>query len=538
MAKYLLFCSTYSPVPVASIIDIKIKENLEKGGNATNIAFWNWTPEQKSILESDIQKVIFTSYWSTGKTRTLFEKAKMLADKGDFVIFVLYQDPVYAPILLYGSLMNEIKASGLSNNLKLVMTNDLEDVLKEVHNRPKVHVFIDELTIGPLDCRNKLDCLIASVRPESYFWFAIGKRCITTSEVRPIFDSDSAQRSRQNSRNSENAIDWSFEEWLEEKKEEGFFLPKMAYALRNSKEVIEFDRSHKRFLSDKEPEDLHILPTKIWPLSGVSTPTNQTCGPKPQIVEHDPLKPLDEAILECCRKFPASNPIIVINASDNPIPLILTDAIKEARGRPQIQLLRSEKKSENVQKNVEKDTKKLEGQKPFTRGHRRAASMPTQDIVRSIAEIQICEKGDETNHSRDKMLASYQDSFQQWLSTEEKSEDIIVDVGYTGGFEWPSVLVITPKADFQQFVERNCIMRAMSRLVIFRTDFDFDELKSLELTEFRLERELTLPWTRRNSLQRTHFTNLIKKEGQKPFTKGHRRTSSAPVPFMFPKIDS
>ena len=77
MAKYLLFCSTYSPVPVASITDIKIKENLEKGGNANNIAFWNWTPKQKSLLDSYIQKVIFTSYWSTGKTRTLFEKAKM-----------------------------------------------------------------------------------------------------------------------------------------------------------------------------------------------------------------------------------------------------------------------------------------------------------------------------------------------------------------------------------------------------------------------------------------------------------------------------
>ena len=54
MAIYLLFSATYNHVPLASIIDTKIKENLEKAGSAKNIALWNWTPKQKSLLDADI----------------------------------------------------------------------------------------------------------------------------------------------------------------------------------------------------------------------------------------------------------------------------------------------------------------------------------------------------------------------------------------------------------------------------------------------------------------------------------------------------
>ena len=118
------------------------------------VEFWNWTPNQKSLLDADIPRVIMTSYWSTGKTRVQFEKAKMLASEGQAVIFVLYysqstqneggfQDG--APVLLYCSLKNEInhseigiqsnkkKRDNIKANLKIVMSNDLEtDVLSNI----------------------------------------------------------------------------------------------------------------------------------------------------------------------------------------------------------------------------------------------------------------------------------------------------------------------------------------------------------------------------------------------------------------------
>ena len=155
---YLLFSSTYNQVPVASVVDMKIKENLEKGGSAKNVALWNWTPIQKSLLDADLPRVILTSYWSTGKTRILFVKALMLARNGKFVIFVLHYSQIteenkdgrddkdlsphsnfadHAPILLYHSLMNEIDKESKKNpqvkaNIKLIVSKDLkEDILKK-----------------------------------------------------------------------------------------------------------------------------------------------------------------------------------------------------------------------------------------------------------------------------------------------------------------------------------------------------------------------------------------------------------------------
>ena len=91
---YLLFSSTYNQVPVASVIDMKIKENLEKSGSAKSVALWNWTPIQKSLLDADLPRVIMTSKWSTGKTRILFAKALKLAKDGKVVIFVLHYSQI------------------------------------------------------------------------------------------------------------------------------------------------------------------------------------------------------------------------------------------------------------------------------------------------------------------------------------------------------------------------------------------------------------------------------------------------------------
>ena len=142
MVKYLMFISTYHQVPVGSVLDIKIKENLKKSGDAKNIALWNWTPEQKSLLDANIPRVIMTSYWSTGKTRIKFEKAKRLAAAGRTVIFVLhYVD--FPPILLYLSLMNEIERSEI--NIKLMMSKDLQKDILEAPIFDKGEVILNSI---------------------------------------------------------------------------------------------------------------------------------------------------------------------------------------------------------------------------------------------------------------------------------------------------------------------------------------------------------------------------------------------------------
>ena len=110
----------------------------KKGGDAKNIAFWNWTPEQKNILFATITRLIMTTFWSTGKTRILLEKAKMLARMGEMVIFVLHYEQNQndfsdsAPLLLCYSLLNEIEndPDNIKDKFRLIVSQDLrKDVL-------------------------------------------------------------------------------------------------------------------------------------------------------------------------------------------------------------------------------------------------------------------------------------------------------------------------------------------------------------------------------------------------------------------------
>ena len=407
MAKYLLYLSTYAPIPVASVIDTKIKENIEKGGNAKNIAFWNWTPEQKNLLESILRRVIFTSYWSTGKTRIMLEKAKILSKEGKHVIFVLDSTKSYYPSFLYNSLLNEIKAADLSENLELMMSDGLGDVLKKIEhfdslkkgiNKTKhssegvsnvdVNIFIDEFTYTPY-LKELVDSLIETISPTSYLWMAVG-RCSTTSASISPFDS-----------------------WLAEKlTNQGFHQANLRYAVRNSREIIEFDSSYSQSAQQTVPEtELHELPNEVWPESGLMpiNPTNQTHGPKPITIEHETSQSLSDVISECFTHFPSPKKILVIVIRPTPnIPSELINAVQNARGQYPIVI----------------------------------ADRSSQNRI----------------------------AIERWVCDEKQLQDIIVEMDHIGGFEWPRVLVITRKSVFHQFEEKNCIMRAMSRLVILRTD--------------------------------------------------------------------
>ena len=61
---------------------------------------------------------------------------------------------------------------------------------------------------------------------------------------------------------------------------------------------------------------------------------------------------------------------------------------------------------------------------------------------------------------------SHNYAVQEWLADEKNMQDLIVDGKFIGGFEWPSVLLISQNhRDGVIFWERNSMMRAMSRLV-------------------------------------------------------------------------
>ena len=85
-----------------------------------------------------------------------------------------------------------------------------------------INIFIDELTYTPF--MGGFDALEDILSSKSYFWVSIGR------ESRILTDTD-------------NIL--PFKDWLERKtKEKGFYEPKLSYALRNSKEIIDFDSKY------------------------------------------------------------------------------------------------------------------------------------------------------------------------------------------------------------------------------------------------------------------------------------------------------
>ena len=207
---------------------------LEKSGSARNIAFWNWTPLQKSLLDADVPKLIMTSHWSTGKTRILFEKALMLAREGKLVLFILHYSNLteeqskdedyfgdYAPILLYHSLMNEIsnEEDQTKSNIHLMATNDFQtDILNSGHlQKNEIHIFIDEFVVHSDGDLEMLDEISTKIGQNNYFWLSVAKSTSQSTK--------------------------SFKTWLDGKVKNEYLEPELKYPLRNTKEIVEFENS-------------------------------------------------------------------------------------------------------------------------------------------------------------------------------------------------------------------------------------------------------------------------------------------------------
>ena len=157
----------------------------------------------------------------------------------------------------------------------------------------------------------------------------------------------------------------------------------------------------------------------------VTTPSNQTCGPTPiQIVQKGSL---DESIAECFQHFPTSRGkiLVIINFF----------------------MFLSQRKRDRLVSHLKEIVKKVRSCSPLV-AIRKSHYDPLDEETRTAVK--------------------------EWVeNTNEQPQDLLVEETFIGGFEWPSVLVLNLSnssydADF--FHERNCIMRAMSRLVILDVD--------------------------------------------------------------------
>ena len=339
MAIYLLFSATYNQVPLASIIDTKIKENLEKAGSAKNAAFWNWTPKQKSLLDADIPRVIMTSHWSTGKTRILFEKALRLARDGKIVILVLHYSQFseeqlengersieHTLILLCHSLRNAIgkENDDVQKKINLIVSNNLrEDLLNIDKLQSDANIFVDEFSVHT---DKDLDDIAAKLDKENHIWITVAKASRETNKT--------------------------FRTWLAKKLTEGYLEPSLKFPLRNSKEIVEFENSlapkldgsltdtamNYEILDDAQKQEnlmdadtpkiesnveskellisevtqnitlvqLFDMATQNWPRTELTLPKNMFSGQQIHIDHHDKKEPLEDAMARCFDKLHTS----------------------------------------------------------------------------------------------------------------------------------------------------------------------------------------------------------------------------------------
>ena len=89
--EFILFFAAFEPVITSSArFSKRVAKNLNIAGCAENIELWRaWTPNQQILVKSNVQKVIFISAPSTGKTTLMTEEAYYLGSKSEKAAFFI-----------------------------------------------------------------------------------------------------------------------------------------------------------------------------------------------------------------------------------------------------------------------------------------------------------------------------------------------------------------------------------------------------------------------------------------------------------------
>ena len=300
IVKYLLFFTTFNPVPTSSAMIKLVKENIERASKAEVISLWcNLTTMQLSLIESAILRAILTSAYSTGKTMMLSTKALRLAQDGFLVLFLLSFTEIEETLLLL-DLKTRFKDEP---NIKLIAfpNKDLQKLEEIIADHPEHHVMIDEFIFYGNDpghsnespaegyyqnnefvenCRawfQRISSLVSSCR---FLWIAMAgvyNRCNWAGAIEAL------------------AIDhWCF--------------PEMKYPLRNSQKIVEFCQNidNHNFGND--------MLRKTQATSRVlEIPTNLTVGLEVIKCKEHKLRPaLEEAFRHC----KLERRVLIILASD------------------------------------------------------------------------------------------------------------------------------------------------------------------------------------------------------------------------------
>ena len=293
-----------------------------------------------------------------------------------------------------------------------------------------VHLFVDEFVFNDSEDLKTLDAISEKIDLKNHVWITVAKASETHR--------------------------YDFEDWLEKKIKEGYREPSLKYPLRNTKEIIKFEKSLlnplqpeqnneeanklvksenslassavesknpvESSIKDNETTNHTLIPYGLpRPLTELEIPANLTSGDEVCIKIHDGTNEvLVDALKRCFKILPAHRVLIIVLAEE--ISWELISAVEEARGQ------------------------------------RRPLVIDRQS------------QADSNNSSKITQVREYELLVRKWLIDLAMTQDLIASSCVIAGFEWSSVLIITNDNHKSKFYARNMVMRAMSRLVWLKTN--------------------------------------------------------------------
>ena len=322
-----------------------------------------------------------------------------------------------------------------------------------------VHFFVDEFVVNGEDDLETIDDILAKIDKKNYAWITVAK-------------------ANDNNRHC-------FEAWLEKKISEGYREPSLKYPLRNSKQILDFERSlasnsnTEKDLSlttatanpnpnrqSSEPlvsANCMLLPYGLpRPTLDLKIPINLTCGDRVCIEVHDGTNELlVDAMKRCFKKLPAHRVLVVVLSEE--ISCDLISAVEEAR----------------------------EQRRPLIIDRKSQADGCSSTKITQIREYELFVR--------------------KWLVDLSMTQDLIASSCVIAGFEWASVLIITNDKHRSQFYARNMVMRAMSRLVWLKTNSidEVNEQKQIRTSRLKswvpVSNEQINPWRERGLVNQRRY---------------------------------
>ena len=289
ICKYILFSAPKIALPVTGNMITAVHEAIQKAGSTENIKVWCYhTPEQRMVFSSP--KLIFLSPWGTGKTLFMITEAIQIAERGEKVLFLLFN-----------------RSKGLTTSKKSLLAMDLELKFQAYEDFIKVETVL--FKDGKDNKLQEIGANFDHVMCDELFADIDRLTQKSQRELKDFFSSKKTVWMALSSDYHYSAIDGSIDpealvkEWFPD-----FQVAQMKTPLRMPKTVAEDikDSFVHQTTTDKK------LTLNSWLMAKSTLPINLTEGCQIENYGFGKLEPIHELLEEAFDKLPKGRSVVIV----------------------------------------------------------------------------------------------------------------------------------------------------------------------------------------------------------------------------------